>query len=115
MSSCQLMSCPSETDLRRWAEALAPPAAAAGETLYAGWDCPQVAALYAYAPRQPDELALAQGDVVNVTRKTSEGGSWFFLLMSMKYGTSFCLFFIENFFIFILRSYFLACLFDKGF
>ncbi|CAH0718776.1 unnamed protein product, partial [Brenthis ino] len=71
-----LMSCPSETDLRRWAEALAPPAAAAGETLYAGWDCPQVAALYAYAPRQPDELALAQGDVVNVTRKTSEG--WYY-------------------------------------
>ncbi|CAH2086843.1 unnamed protein product [Euphydryas editha] len=71
-----LMSCPSETDARRWAEALAPPAADAGETLYAGWDCPQVTALYAYAPAQPDELALAEGDIVNVTRKTSEG--WFY-------------------------------------
>ncbi|XP_046965080.1 uncharacterized protein LOC124533685 isoform X3 [Vanessa cardui] len=71
-----LVSCPSETDARRWAEALAPPAAGAGETLYAGWDCPQVTALYAYAPAQPDELALAEGDVVNVTRKTSEG--WYY-------------------------------------
>ncbi|XP_039746968.1 uncharacterized protein LOC120624469 isoform X2 [Pararge aegeria] len=71
-----LMSCPTETDARRWAEALAPPAADAGETLYAGWDCPQVAALYAYAPTQPDELALAEGDIVNVTRKTSEG--WYY-------------------------------------
>nr|XP_034839810.1 uncharacterized protein LOC117995876 isoform X2 [Maniola hyperantus] len=71
-----LMSCPTETDARRWSEALAPPAADAGETLYAGWDCPQVAALYAYAPTQPDELALAEGDIVNVTRKTSEG--WYY-------------------------------------
>nr|XP_026501495.1 uncharacterized protein LOC113404726 isoform X3 [Vanessa tameamea] len=71
-----LLSSPSETDARRWAEALAPPAAGAGETLYAGWDCPQVTALYAYAPAQPDELALAEGDVVNVTRKTSEG--WYY-------------------------------------
>ncbi|XP_045785650.1 uncharacterized protein LOC123881112 isoform X3 [Maniola jurtina] len=71
-----LMSCPTETDARRWSEALAPPAADAGETLYAGWDCPQVAALYTYAPTQPDELALAEGDIVNVTRKTSEG--WYY-------------------------------------
>lgn len=79
MIRLQLMSCPTETDARRWSEALAPPAADAGETLYAGWDCPQVAALYAYAPTQPDELALAEGDIVNVTRKTSEG-------MDLHYG-----------------------------
>lgn len=70
----QLMSCPSETDASRWSEALAPPAeGAAGEAVYAGWDCPQVAALYAYRAAQPDELPLTEGDIVNVTRKTSEG------------------------------------------
>lgn len=72
-----LMSCPSETEWSRWSEALVPPAAGAeGEAVYAGWDCPQVAALYAYLPAQPDELPLAEGDVVNVTRKTSEG--WYY-------------------------------------
>ncbi|XP_032513637.2 rho guanine nucleotide exchange factor 19 isoform X3 [Danaus plexippus] len=71
-----LMSCASETDVHRWTEALAPPAADAGETLYAGWDCPQVAAVYPYAPHQPDELALAEGDIINVTRKTNEG--WYY-------------------------------------
>ncbi|XP_050664230.1 uncharacterized protein LOC126964417 isoform X3 [Leptidea sinapis] len=72
-----LMSCASETDSRRWVEALSPPSAAeAGEAVYAGWDCPQVAALYEYVPAQPDELRLTEGDVVNVTRKTSEG--WFY-------------------------------------
>lgn len=68
------MSCPSETDASRWGEALATPGGCSeGEAVYAGWDCPQVCALYAYAPAQPDELPLAEGDVVNVTRKTSEG------------------------------------------
>ncbi|XP_022819365.1 ephexin-1-like isoform X2 [Spodoptera litura] len=72
-----LMSCPSETEWSRWAEALQPPTATSeGEAVYAGWDCPQVCALYAYAPAQPDELPLAEGDVVNVTRKTSEG--WYY-------------------------------------
>ncbi|XP_068629728.1 rho guanine nucleotide exchange factor 15-like [Battus philenor] len=71
-----VMSCPSETDASRWGEALAPLQGGAGEAVYAGWDCPQVAALYAYAPAQPDELPLAEGDVVNVTRKTSEG--WYY-------------------------------------
>jgi hypothetical protein len=69
------MSMPSETEVSRWAEALRPAAASeAGEAVYAGWDCPQVAALYAYRPAQPDELPLAEGDIVNVTRKTPEGG-----------------------------------------
>ncbi|XP_026329596.1 ephexin-1 isoform X2 [Hyposmocoma kahamanoa] len=72
-----LLSSPSETDASRWTEALCPPAEGGeGEAVYAGWDCPQVAALYAYAPAQPDELPLAEGDVVNVTRKTSEG--WYY-------------------------------------
>ncbi|KAG6448704.1 uncharacterized protein LOC115442575 isoform X2 [Manduca sexta] len=71
-----MVSCPSETDASRWAEALAGPRAEAGESVYAGWDCPQVVALYAYAPAQPDELPLAEGDVVNVTRKTTEG--WYY-------------------------------------
>ncbi|XP_041977510.1 uncharacterized protein LOC121731895 isoform X2 [Aricia agestis] len=71
-----LMSCESETAAARWGEALAAPAAGAGEAVYAGWDCPQVAALYAYSPAQPDELGLHEGDVVNVTRKTSEG--WYY-------------------------------------
>lgn len=72
-----LMSCPSETEWSRWSEALVPPTGGAeGEAVYAGWDCPQVCALYPYAPAQPDELPLAEGDVVNVTRKTSEG--WYY-------------------------------------
>ncbi|XP_061711876.1 uncharacterized protein LOC133521122 isoform X4 [Cydia pomonella] len=71
-----LISCPTETDASRWSEALAPPPGAAGEAVYAGWDCPQAVALYAYAAAQPDELALAEGDVLNVTRKTSEG--WYY-------------------------------------
>ncbi|CAK1552618.1 unnamed protein product [Leptosia nina] len=71
-----LMSCASETDARRWMEALAPPSCHEGEAVYAGWDCPQVAALYVYSAAQPDELSLAEGDIVNVTRKTSEG--WFY-------------------------------------
>ncbi|RVE54985.1 hypothetical protein evm_000352 [Chilo suppressalis] len=71
-----VMSCASETDLSRWTEALVPPTGEAGEAVYAGWDCPQVAALYAYHAAQPDELSLAEGDVVNVTRKTSEG--WYY-------------------------------------
>lgn len=68
-----LTSVGSETEWSRWAEALTPPAAGDGEAVYAGWDCPQVCALYAYQPAQPDELPLAEGDVVNVARKTSEG------------------------------------------
>ncbi|CAG5011630.1 unnamed protein product [Parnassius apollo] len=71
-----LVSCASETEVRRWGEALSPPEARAGEAVYAGWDCPQVAALHAYTPAQPDELPLAEGDVVNVTRKTQEG--WYY-------------------------------------
>ncbi|XP_049866678.1 uncharacterized protein LOC126367291 isoform X2 [Pectinophora gossypiella] len=71
-----LMSCPSETDASRWIEALVPPTSVDGEAVYAGWDCPQVAALYAYSPAQPDELQLTEGDIINVTRKTSEG--WFY-------------------------------------
>ncbi|XP_045515496.1 uncharacterized protein LOC123708702 isoform X2 [Pieris brassicae] len=71
-----LMSCASETDARRWTEALAPPTCHDGEAVYAGWDCPQVAALYAYTAAQPDELGLNEGDIVNVTRKTSEG--WYY-------------------------------------
>ncbi|XP_075969163.1 ephexin isoform X4 [Anticarsia gemmatalis] len=72
-----LMSCGNETAWSRWSEALvAPTGGAEGEAVYAGWDCPQVCALYAYAPAQPDELPLAEGDVVNVTRKTSEG--WYY-------------------------------------
>ncbi|GBP78660.1 Ephexin-1 [Eumeta japonica] len=73
-----LMSCASETDVSRWSEALRPGTELGenGEAIYAGWDCPQAAAVYAYAPEQPDELPLSEGDVVNVTRKTSEG--WYY-------------------------------------
>ncbi|CAH1646295.1 unnamed protein product [Spodoptera littoralis] len=65
-----------ETEWSRWAEALQPPTATSeGEAVYAGWDCPQVCALYAYAPAQPDELPLAEGDVVNVTRRLVKVGT----------------------------------------
>ncbi|KAG7306945.1 hypothetical protein JYU34_007069 [Plutella xylostella] len=71
-----LMSCPSDTDASRWTEAVSPPPSDAAEAVYAGWDCPQQRALFDYAPVQPDELPLSEGDVLNVTRKTAEG--WYY-------------------------------------
>ncbi|XP_046678554.1 uncharacterized protein LOC124366215 isoform X4 [Homalodisca vitripennis] len=70
------LSCDSETDRQRWLQVSSPPQSEApGETLYEGWDCPQVTAIHNYLPSQPDELNLALGDIVNVLRKT-EG--WFY-------------------------------------
>ncbi|XP_058806869.1 uncharacterized protein LOC131673142 isoform X2 [Phymastichus coffea] len=72
-----VLSCDSETERERWLDAASPPKPSClGETLYESWDCPQVMALYSYAPRQPDEVGLQPGDVINVLRKTSDG--WLF-------------------------------------
>jgi neuronal guanine nucleotide exchange factor len=43
------------------------------ETVYEEWDCPQVIVIHQYVARQPDELSLEKGDVVNVLRKMSDG------------------------------------------
>ncbi|XP_063236544.1 rho guanine nucleotide exchange factor 15-like isoform X2 [Bacillus rossius redtenbacheri] len=64
-----VLSCPLESDRQRWLEAVTPPAAAPGETVYPEWDTPQVTAVHPYTARQPDELSLGTADVVNVLRK----------------------------------------------
>ncbi|XP_011500905.1 PREDICTED: ephexin-1 [Ceratosolen solmsi marchali] len=72
-----VLTCESDTERERWLDAVSPPKpSCVGETLYESWDCPQVMALYSYVPRQPDELALQPGDVINVLRKMNDG--WLF-------------------------------------
>ncbi|GLV44514.1 Ephexin [Carabus blaptoides fortunei] len=69
-----MLSCATETDRQRWLEALSPPVSDNPyERVYESWDCPQVRAIHWYTTTQPDELALAKGDVVNVTRKMADG------------------------------------------
>ncbi|KAK5645320.1 hypothetical protein RI129_006620 [Pyrocoelia pectoralis] len=69
-----LLSCNSESDKERWIEALsAPRSEDPDETLYECWDCPQITAIHPYVSSQPDELPLARGDIVNVTRKMADG------------------------------------------
>ncbi|XP_046750519.1 uncharacterized protein LOC124413791 [Diprion similis] len=69
-----VLTCESDTELMRWMDVISPPKSSLiGETLYESWDCPQVMALYSYAPVQPDELALHPGDVINVLRKMADG------------------------------------------
>lgn len=71
----QTLSCDSETERQRWLQVLrAPQSEDPEETLYEGWDCPQVSVVHAYQPTQPDELLLSLGDIINVLRK-SEGNS----------------------------------------
>jgi len=43
------------------------------ERVYATWDCPQVKVRHAYKSQQEDELSLNEEDVINVTRKMSDG------------------------------------------
>ncbi|XP_046601281.1 uncharacterized protein LOC107220363 [Neodiprion lecontei] len=69
-----VLTCESDTELMRWMDVISPPKSSLiGETLYESWDCPQVMAVYSYAPVQPDELALHPGDVINVLRKMADG------------------------------------------
>ncbi|XP_015120042.1 uncharacterized protein LOC107043182 isoform X2 [Diachasma alloeum] len=69
-----ILSCQNGTERERWLDAVFPPVSSSvGETLYESWDCPQVMALYSYAPSQPDELSLQPGDVINVVRKMADG------------------------------------------
>ncbi|XP_011303817.1 uncharacterized protein Exn isoform X2 [Fopius arisanus] len=69
-----ILSCQNGTERERWLDAMSPPVSSSvGETLYESWDCPQVMALYSYAPSQPDELSLQPGDVINVVRKMADG------------------------------------------
>lgn len=57
-----VLTCESATEKERWLDAVSPPKpSCVGETLYESWDCPQVMALYSYAPTQPDELTLQPG------------------------------------------------------
>uniref|UniRef100_A0AAR5QEM6 DH domain-containing protein n=2 Tax=Dendroctonus ponderosae TaxID=77166 RepID=A0AAR5QEM6_DENPD len=69
-----LLACSCESDKERWVEALTPPKSEdPEETLYDCWDCPQVFAVHNYTASQPDELALAKNDVINVLRKMADG------------------------------------------
>ncbi|XP_015594715.1 uncharacterized protein LOC107267462 isoform X1 [Cephus cinctus] len=69
-----VVTCDSDTERQRWLDAVSSPKSElVGERLYESWDCPQVMALYSYSPRQPDELALQPGDVINVLRKMIDG------------------------------------------
>lgn len=78
----QILSCESETDRTRWLKATEPPLSEnPDETLYEQWDCPQVTVLHAYQGKQPDELSLDLGDVVNVTRKMADGEEKFSLVV----------------------------------
>ncbi|XP_026464319.1 rho guanine nucleotide exchange factor 26-like [Ctenocephalides felis] len=68
------LSCASESDRQRWLEAWSPPSSDnPDEVLYEDWDCPQLIARHQYLPRQPDELGLEPGDVINVNRKMADG------------------------------------------
>ncbi|KAL7293794.1 hypothetical protein TKK_0012856 [Trichogramma kaykai] len=69
-----VLTCDNDTERKRWLDAVSPPKPTTlGETLYESWDCPQVMGIYAYAPSQPDELALYPGVTVNVLRKMVDG------------------------------------------
>lgn len=58
-----VLTCGSDTEVKRWLNTLTPSVETmGGETLYESWDCPQVTALFAYTPVQPDELALQVGE-----------------------------------------------------
>lgn len=72
-----VLTCDSDTELMRWMDVVSPPKSSLiGETLYESWDCPQVMALYSYAPVQPDELALHPGKLLAlcIHMKTCEHG-----------------------------------------
>ncbi|XP_064460780.1 uncharacterized protein LOC135370837 [Ornithodoros turicata] len=69
-----LLSTDSESEKTRWIDALTPVMSSnPDERIYEEWDCPQVQCRHAYVPKQPDELALDESDVVNVFRKMSDG------------------------------------------
>ncbi|XP_050040376.2 ephexin-1 [Dermacentor andersoni] len=69
-----LLAAESESDKTRWMDVLTPMVSSdPDERIYEEWDCPQVQCRHAYTPRQPDELALEEADVVNVFRKMSDG------------------------------------------
>ncbi|XP_077293158.1 ephexin [Arctopsyche grandis] len=69
-----LLSCESESVRERWLEAFSKPTHDnPNETIYEGWDCPQVTALYNYQSIQQDELSLQPGDIINVNKKIIDG------------------------------------------
>ena len=70
----QLLTCSTDSDKERWLSALLPMRSDdPNETLYECWDCPQVTAIHNYNADQPDELQLCRGDIINVTRKMTDG------------------------------------------
>lgn len=60
-----ILQASSPTDRQRWMDVLDPPK----EEQYAEWDCPQVRVVQDYDARQPDEISLRAGDIINVTTK----------------------------------------------
>ncbi|CAM9938122.1 unnamed protein product [Lampetra planeri] len=69
-----LLRAASQSEKERWVEAIAPPQRKDEAALvYEGEDCPQVYCLKAYVAQEPDELSLDKGDILSITRKTSDG------------------------------------------
>ncbi|XP_076824340.1 uncharacterized protein LOC143470233 isoform X2 [Clavelina lepadiformis] len=63
-----------QNELSRWTNALNPPTlGGTGESIYESWDCPQYICTYPYSAKQPDELSIDVGDIMQVTKKTSDG------------------------------------------
>lgn len=61
---------PSATEKTRWLEAFNPPRERED---YAAWDCPQARVIRDYDKKEPDELTLRVGDLVNIISRGAEG------------------------------------------
>lgn len=76
--SARLLKAPTQSDRHRWMDALSSgryvnQQDAQDEKVYECWDCPQVQCLIPYTAQQADELSLEEADIINVTKKSSEG------------------------------------------
>ncbi|XP_051969073.1 ephexin-1-like [Xyrauchen texanus] len=72
----RVLKAPTQSDLHRWL-AVFPnpndPNKDQEEVIYEDWDCPQVQCVEQYMAVQADELNLEPTEIVNITRKTTEG------------------------------------------
>uniref|UniRef100_UPI00358EA183 rho guanine nucleotide exchange factor 5-like n=1 Tax=Myxine glutinosa TaxID=7769 RepID=UPI00358EA183 len=62
-------------DKERWISAISVPTVEDGHTIYEDWDCPKVCCIHNYSAEEADELEMTMGDIIKVTKKTSDG--WF--------------------------------------
>ncbi|XP_067880137.1 rho guanine nucleotide exchange factor 15-like [Heterodontus francisci] len=76
--SDRLLKTSTESDRHRWMDALMSGKQnlledSNDDKIYERWDCPQMQCLIPYTAQQADELSLEPADIINVTRKSSEG------------------------------------------